>query len=114
MKNDVSRGMDPFLEEEPVLDDDEQADIYYKYFTLASLLSGKKLSLQNIIVLTIEDKVFFNIAKEMLDVDSRIEFMQHVLALEPSLAKSKILLAYGNECIERRKNNPKRKSKRRL
>lgn len=100
--------------EELTLDDEEQTDIYYKFFTLVSLLSGKKETVQNIIITTLEDKIYFNIAKEILDIDSKIDFLKNILELEPSLAKSKILLSYGNECIERRNTANKRKTAKNL
>lgn len=91
-----------FYSDEYSLADKEMLHGYYKFFTLLSLIKGHRISIQNSAVETLSVPVYFNIAKEILEVESPIKFMEEMLQIDPSLAKSKILLTFANECIAKR------------
>lgn len=91
-----------FYSDEYSLSDKEMLHGYYKFFTLLNLLQGHKVSIQNVIIETLTKPVYFNMAQEILEVDSKVKFMEEILQLDPALAKSKILLTFANECIAKR------------
>ena len=78
------------------IEDSELVNAFYQLATLASLLYGKKLNLQNLFILILSDKHFNKIAKQIVDIDSDIEICKYLLQIDPSLVKSKLILSYCN------------------
>lgn len=70
---------------------------FYQLATMISFLKGKKLTLQNIFILILQDKQINKIAKSFLDMDSDFEICQHLLTIDPSLAKSKLIYSFAND-----------------
>ena len=58
---------------------------------------GKKLSLQNVFVATLENVKLQNILKMVLSLDSDQELVKVFLAFDPSIAKSKYVTKFINK-----------------
>jgi hypothetical protein len=67
------------------------------YCSLCTLIKGKKLSFQNVFVLTLEDKYLKNILKTLLGVDSDYELFKIFLDYDPTITKSKYITKFINK-----------------
>jgi hypothetical protein len=74
----------------------ESLHILLSFCTFCTLLKGKKISIQNVFLLILQDKKLRNILKELLVVDSNMEIIKMFLDFEPSLATSKYITKFLN------------------
>jgi hypothetical protein len=75
----------------------ESEHILLSYCSLCTLIKGKKLSFQNVFVLTLEDKYLKNILKTLLGVDSDYELFKIFLDYDPTITKSKYITKFINK-----------------
>lgn len=76
--------------------DYESEHILLSFCTFCTMLKGKKLSLQNVFLLVLQDKTLMNILKEVISIDSDIEIVKLFLEFDPTIAKSKYITKYLN------------------
>jgi hypothetical protein len=69
--------------------EDESNHIFLCFCTFVMNLKGKKLSVQNVFVQTLQDDKLKNVAKTMLSLDSDFELVKVFLAFDPSISRSK-------------------------
>ena len=60
------------------------------------MLKGKKLSLQNIFILVLQEKKLRAILKELLTLESNYEMIKLFIDFEPSITKSKYITKFLN------------------
>ena len=84
--------------------DRETEHMLLSYCSYCTLLKGKKLSFQNVFVLTLQDEQLRNVFKELIGVDSNVEVFKIFLEYDPTITKSKYITKYINN---RNKNNSK-------
>lgn len=70
-------------------------------------LNGKKLSIQNIFIQTLQSDKLKNILKEILNLDTDFELVKVFLDFDPTIAKSKMVTKYinGLEKISKQSRN---------
>jgi len=76
--------------------DRETEHMFLSYCSYCTLLKGKKLSFQNVFVLTLQDEQLRNVFKELIGVDSNIEVFKIFLEYDPTITKSKYITRYLN------------------
>lgn len=74
----------------------ETHHILLSYCSLVTLLKGKRMSLQNIFLSTLQENKLRTILKEMLSVDSDIEIVKLLIEHDPTILKSKYVTRYIN------------------
>lgn len=84
-----------FLPSQPIVESETQ-HILLSFCTLCMLLKGKKLSFQNVFILTLQDIKLRNILKEMLSADSTYEIVKTFIKYDPQILKSKYITKYLN------------------
>ena len=75
----------------------EQTHLFMCYCTLVMNLAGKKISIQNVFVHTLENDKMRGILKDLLTLDSDFEVVMLFLDFDPSIAKSKYVTKYLNK-----------------
>lgn len=78
---------------------------YYQLATLVCLLTGKKLTLQNVFIAILEDQRINRIAKYFLEVNSDVEICKNLLMLDPALVKSKVIMTFAADRVKQRLDN---------
>jgi hypothetical protein len=76
--------------------DQESEHILLSFCTFCTLLKGKKLSLQNVFLLVLQNEDLKYILKELISIDSDIEIVRLFLEFDPTIAKSKYITKYIN------------------
>jgi len=76
--------------------DKESEHILLCFCTYCSLLRGKRLSLQNVFILVLDDEKIKSVLKELLGVDSDYEVVKIFLDYDISITKSKYITKYLN------------------
>jgi hypothetical protein len=76
--------------------DRESEHILLSFCSFCTLLKGKKLSFQNVFILTLEDEKLRNVLKNLLGVDSNHEIVKLFLEYDPTITKSKYVTKYIN------------------
>lgn len=76
---------DPSLE----IIEDESNHLFQCFLTFVNNLKGKKLSVQNVFVITLQDDKLKSILKNILSLDSDQELVRVFLDYDQSIAKSK-------------------------
>lgn len=76
--------------------DQESEHILLSFCTFCTLLKGKKLSLQNVFLLVLQNEDLKFILKELISIDSDIEIVKLFLEFDPTIAKSKYITKYIN------------------
>lgn len=76
--------------------DTESNHILLCFCTLCMLLKGKKLSLQNVFVLVLQDLELRNLLRELIGVDSNYEVVKLFLDYDPNISSSKYITKYLN------------------
>lgn len=76
--------------------DRESEHILLSYCSFCTLLKGKKLSFQNVFVLTLQDERLCTILKTLLGIDSNYEVVKIFLEHDPTIIKSKYITKYIN------------------
>lgn len=76
--------------------EDEMNHIFLSFCTFVMNLKGKKLSVQNVFVQTLQDEKLKNVMKTMMSLDSDYELVKVFLDFDPSVAKSKYVTKFIN------------------
>ena len=66
------------------------------FCTFCSLLKGKKLSLQNIFILVLQEKKLRNILKDLLTIETNFDVVKLFIDFEPLITKSKYITKFLN------------------
>ena len=66
------------------------------FCTFCSQLKGKKLSLQNIFILVLQEEKIRNILKQLLTIETNFDVVKLFIDFEPSITKSKYITKYLN------------------
>lgn len=74
--------------------EDEQNHLFLCYCTFVNNIKGKKLSIQNVFVATLQEEKLKSIFKTILSLDSDQELVRVFLEQDPSIAKSKFVTKY--------------------
>ena len=74
----------------------ETEHLLLSFCTLCSLLKGKKLSMQNVFVIVLQEERLRNILKELLCVDTTYEIVKMFISYEPLIPVSKYVTKYLN------------------
>lgn len=85
--------------------EDESNHLFLCYCTFVNNLKGKKLSIQNVFVATLQEEKLKNIFKTILSLDSDQELVRVFLEQDASIAKSKFVTKYVRS--EHKKNKKK-------
>ena len=75
---------------------DETEHLLLCFCTFCSLLKGKKLSLQNIFILVLQEKKIRNILKDLLTIETNFDIVKLFIDFEPSITKSKYITKFLN------------------
>ena len=75
---------------------DETEHLLLCFCTFCSLLKGKKLSLQNIFILVLQEEKLRNILKELLTIETNFDVVKLFIDFEPSITKSKYITKFLN------------------
>jgi len=76
--------------------EEESNHIFLCFCTFVMNLKGKKLSVQNVFVQTLQDEKLKNVMKTMMSLDSDYELVKIFLDFDPSVAKSKYVTKWIN------------------
>ena len=74
----------------------ETQHILLSYCSFVTLIKGKRMSLQNIFLATLQENKLRTILKEMLSIDSDIEIVKLLIEHDPTILKSKYVTRYIN------------------
>lgn len=83
--------------------EEESTHLFLCYCTLVMNLQGKKLSIQNVFVQTLQNPRLRTIMKDLLSIDSDQEVVRMFLEFDPSIAKSKYVTKYLNNREKKKK-----------
>jgi hypothetical protein len=75
---------------------EESDHIFLSFCTFVMNLKGKKLSIQNVFVQTLQDEKLKNVAKTMLSLDSDYDLVKVFLDFDPSVSRSKYVTKWIN------------------
>jgi hypothetical protein len=75
---------------------DESEHLLLCFCTFCSLLKGKKLSLQNIFILVLQEKKLRDILKDLLTIETNFDVVKLFIDFEPSITKSKYITKFLN------------------
>lgn len=76
--------------------EEESTHLFLCYCTLVMSLVGKKLSIQNVFIHTLEHEKMKNILKEALSIDTDYQVVRLFLDFDPTIAKSKYVTKFLN------------------
>lgn len=83
--------------------EEETSHLFLCFCTFVMNLKGKKLSVQNVFVQTLQEEKLKNIMKEILNLDTDYEVVKIFLDFDPSIAKSKYVTKYLNSRDKKKK-----------
>jgi hypothetical protein len=69
--------------------EEESNHLFLCFCTFVMNLKGKKLSIQNVFIQTLQSEKLKTVFKEILDLDTDFELVKVFLEFDPSIAKSK-------------------------
>ena len=75
---------------------DESDHLLMCFCTFCSLLKGKKLSLQNVFILVLQEERLRNILKDLLTIETNFDVVKLFIDFEPSITKSKYITNFLN------------------
>jgi len=75
---------------------DESDHLLMCFCTFCSLLKGKKLSLQNVFILVLQEERLRNILKDLLTIETNFDVVKLFIDFEPSITKSKYITKFLN------------------
>ena len=75
---------------------DETEHLLLSFCTLCSLIKGKKLSLQNIFLIVLQEERLRNILKELLCIDTNYELVKLFVNYDPLISVSKYVTRFLN------------------
>ena len=90
----------------PGIIEEETSHLFLCYCTFLNTLKGRKMSIQNVFVSTLEEEKLKRILKTILTLDTDQELVKVFLNYDPTLAKSKFVTGFINA-----RNSPKKKKK---
>jgi hypothetical protein len=76
--------------------EEESNHLFLCYCTFVMILKGKKLSIQNVFIQTLQSEKLKNIFKEILNLDTDFELVKVFLDFDPTIAKSKYVTKWLN------------------
>ena len=76
--------------------ENESEHIFLSFCTFVMNLKGKKLSVQNVFVQTLQDEKLKNVMKTMLSLDNDYELVKVFLAYDQNLCRSKFITKWIN------------------
>lgn len=76
--------------------EEESDHLFLCFCTFVMNLKGKKLSVQNVFVQTLQDEKLKKIMKSILSLDNDYELVRVFLDFDPSIAKSKYVTKFLN------------------
>ena len=74
--------------------EEESTHLFLCYCTFVNNIKGKKLSIQNVFVATLQEEKLKSILKMVLSLDSDQEVVKVFLDFDPTIAKSKYVTGY--------------------
>lgn len=74
---------------------EETSHLFCCFCTFVNNIKGRKLSVQNVFVITLQEERLKNIFKEILNLDSDIDLVKVFLDFDPSIAKSKYVTRWA-------------------
>jgi len=74
----------------------ETEHLLLSFCTFCTLLKGKKLSLQNVFLLILQDSKLKDILKELLSIDSNYEVVKLFIEYDPLITTSKYVTKFLN------------------
>lgn len=83
--------------------EDESNHLFLCYCTFINNIKGKKLSVQNVFVTTLEEPRFMGIFKEIMNLDTDFEVVKMFLDFDPGIAKSKYVTKFLNSKKRKKK-----------
>jgi hypothetical protein len=84
--------------------ENEQTHLFMCYCTFIMNINGKKMSVQNVFVYTLQNEKMKSLLKDILSIDTDYEVVKIFLEFDPSLVKSKYVTKYLNSCKKNKKN----------
>jgi hypothetical protein len=75
---------------------EETTHLFLCYCTFINHLKGKKLSIQNVFVATLQEEKLKTILKTILSLDSDQELVKVFLDYDPTISRSKFITKYIN------------------
>jgi hypothetical protein len=76
--------------------EEESTHLFLCFCTFVMNLKGKKLSIQNVFVQTLQDEKLKNVMKTILNLENDYELVRAFLDFDPSVAKSKYVTKFLN------------------
>lgn len=89
--------------------EEETGHLFLCFCTFVMNLKGKKLSVQNVFVQTLQEEKLKTIMKDVLNLDTDFELVKIFLDFDPSIAKSKYVTKYLNSRDKKKNGNGKTK-----
>jgi len=74
--------------------EEESRRIFLAFCTFVMNITGKKLSMQNVFVTTLQTPKYMRVIKTLLNMDSDYEVVRLFLDYDPTIAKSKYVSKY--------------------
>ena len=98
---------------DPSLDlmDEESMHLFLCFCTFVMNLKGKKLSVQNVFVQTLQDEKLKSVMKGVLSLENDYELVRTFLDFDPSIAKSKYVTKWVRSGKYIKNDNKKRAKK---
>jgi hypothetical protein len=78
------------------IEQEESNHLFLCYCTFVMNLKGKKLSIQNVFIQTLQSEKLKGIIKDILNLDTDFELVKVFLDFDPTIAKSKMVTKYIN------------------
>lgn len=76
--------------------EEESTHLFLCFCTFVMNIKGKKLSIQNVFIQTLQSEKLKTIIKDLLNLDTDYELVKVFLDFDPSIAKSKYVTKYLN------------------
>ncbi len=83
--------------------EEETNHLFLCYCSFVNHLKGKKLSIQNVFVTTLQEERLKTILKTILSLDSDQELVKVFLDYDPTISRSKFITKYINSEQKKRK-----------
>lgn len=76
--------------------DRETEHLLLSFCTFCTMLKGKKLSLQNVFLLVLQDELLRDMLKELLTTPNNFELVRLFIDFDPSITRSKYVTKFLN------------------
>lgn len=77
--------------------EDESRHLFLCFCTFVMNMRGKKLSIQNVFIQTLQSDKLKSILRDILNLDTDFELVKVFLDFDPAIAKSKYVTKYINQ-----------------